>query len=137
MQSLVVDKGTLPAGQYLLVLDAAWNLVSSFGMDYRNIAIDIYSPRPVSIEACSQEQGIKQLVRGIKYYALQNGKKDYFLKEPEVADAIFRVKQIYAFNNWFGFLYIRNNSTRVLTQTYDFKTKDIDVIHPESKSKRH
>ena len=53
MQSLVVDKGTLPAGQYLLVMDAAWNLVSSFGMDYRNIAIDIYSPRPVSIEACS------------------------------------------------------------------------------------
>ena len=52
MQSLVVDKGTLAAGQYYLVMDAAWNLSSSFGMDYRTVAINVYSPCPASIEAC-------------------------------------------------------------------------------------
>lgn len=69
MQSLVVDKGTLPAGEYHLVADAAWNLVSSFGMDFKNITLDVYCPSQVSIVASPQEQGIKHLIRGIKHFA--------------------------------------------------------------------
>ena len=55
MQSLIVDKGTLPAGEYHLMIDAAWGFESSFEMDFKNIAIDIYSPSPASIDACPRE----------------------------------------------------------------------------------
>ena len=137
MQSLVIDKGTLPAGEYHLVVDAAWNFVSSFGMDFKNMTLDVYCPGQVSIEASPKEQGIKHLIRGIKHFAIKNGKKDYFLKEPEVADSIFRIKQVYAFNNWYGFMYLSNNSSHLLKQTYDFKIKGIDVIYHETKNKQY
>ena len=74
------------------MFDAAWSYESSFEIDFKKIAIDIYSPSPASIDACPREQGIKHLVRGIKYFAIKSDKKDYFMKEPEVADSIFRVK---------------------------------------------
>ena len=50
MQSLVIDKGTLPAGEYHLVADAAWNFVSSFGMDFKNITLDVYCPSQVWVK---------------------------------------------------------------------------------------
>ena len=37
------------------MFDAAWSFESSFEMDFKNIAIDIYSPSPAYIDACPRE----------------------------------------------------------------------------------
>ena len=47
MQSLLVNKGTLFAGDYYVMVDAAWNSESANYMDFRDVLIDIYCPKPV------------------------------------------------------------------------------------------
>ena len=44
MQSLIVRKGELAAGDYVLMVDAAWNDESSNEYAFRDVLIDIYCP---------------------------------------------------------------------------------------------
>jgi len=52
------------------MVDAAWNSESANYMDFRDVLIDIYCPKPVAIEAMSSEEGFNLLEKSAKNFAL-------------------------------------------------------------------
>ena len=62
------------------------------------------------MEALTPDRGLKLFVQATKAYARETGKKEYFLKGQVVDNYVYRVKQVYAFNNWYGFMYVMNES---------------------------
>ena len=73
MQSLIVNKGTLFAGDYVVMVDAAWNSESNNQMDFREVLIDVYCPKQVTIEAMPIKDGFDVLVKATKKFAIANG----------------------------------------------------------------
>ena len=133
MQTLILSEGKLDAGTYVLMVDAAWNTETANNAEYKNVHIDIYCPELVSIEAISTRHGIENFANASKTYANEKYKGEYFLKEKDIATQVVRVKQVYAYNNWYGFLYIRNDSEFFLNQLYQLKLQGLTVIYPEMK----
>ena len=52
-------------------------------MAFREVLIDVYCPKQVTIEAMPIKDGFDVLVKATKKFAIANGKKEYFLKEQE------------------------------------------------------
>ena len=69
-QSLLLKKGKLEAGTYIILIDPTWNESASFDPEYKKVMLDIYcSQKDIEMWNVTQSAGIEILKKTLKFVA--------------------------------------------------------------------
>jgi hypothetical protein len=72
--SLVDHKGTIPSGNYIILVDPSWNNSASQHPDYKKVLIDIYCPEQVMINTIPNDRGVPLVEQIMRTFALDHSK---------------------------------------------------------------
>jgi len=93
LYSLVDHKGTIPAGNYIILVDPSWNDSARQHPDYKKVLIDIYCPEQVMINTIPNDKGVPLVEKIMKTFALDRSKtkKDNYMAGNQGLENLWRV----------------------------------------------
>lgn len=115
------------------MIDPHWNATCTNDHRYKDIILDIYCPQAVNIEHVEDLEGLAHLAKTLKHHAKQNTQVDseaYLEGNPDYGLDVTRTQDIENLNCWFGYIYTKNESKHVLSETLRPQLEGIEVFYP-------
>ena len=132
--SLLNEKVVLEPGTYVVMVDPHWNETSDNDPGYREVLLDIYAPKQVTMSEVDTATGMHLLAQSLKHAArtrtAESDKQFYLSDESDYGNDVHRISDIECLNCWLGFVYTANNSPYTLKETLKLNLEGIEILYP-------
>ena len=132
--SLLNEDTKLKPGKYILMIDPLWHDSTKLSGSYKDILVDIQAPKHVMIDQLDDLAGFEVMAKALKHHALtrspEKAREHYLADNPDYGKDVMRVQDIESLPCWYGFIYTKNSSAKLLHETMRPDFTGLTVIYP-------